>query len=81
MRCELTIPTDMTHTKPIPEHPIAVVGLADEDDCMADAMVTVEIASEQLAVPFAQLKCLSEEEYTRQAVEDWHYWVGRGYQY
>jgi hypothetical protein len=58
-----------------------VVGLAVEEDCMTEVLVMVKLGRSTVAVPLAQLKCLSDEEDTRQAVEDWHYWVGRGYRY
>jgi Calcium binding len=32
-----------------------------------------------LAVPLAQLEVAHADEETRQAVEDWHYWVAMGY--
>jgi hypothetical protein len=37
---------------------------------------------EGLAVPLAQLQPLPEtDEATKQAVEDWHYWVSMGYEF
>jgi Calcium binding len=30
-------------------------------------------------VPLAQLEVVEASEETRQAVEDWHYWVAMGY--
>jgi len=32
-----------------------------------------------LAVPLIQLEVLDADGQTRQAVEDWHYWIERGY--
>jgi len=63
---------------------VEVSGLAPEDSCMSEIHVFVkhgEKAKSMLAVPLAQLACLSENAKTRQAVEDWHYWVARGYEY
>jgi len=34
----------------------------------------------QLAVPLMQLEGIRVDEETRQAIEDWHYWVSRGYE-
>jgi len=31
--------------------------------------------------PLAQLAALHADERTRQAIEDWQYWVERGYQF
>ncbi len=58
-----------------------MVSLASEDDCMAEVFVVVKLGRLKATVPPAQLECLSDEEDTRRAVEDWHYWVGRGYRY
>ena len=63
---------------------VEVSGLAPEDDCMSEIYVFVKHGKKsksQLAVPLAQLACLSEHAETCQAVEDWHYWVARGYEY
>ncbi len=60
---------------------ICVVGMADEVDCMSEVFVKVKHGQSTLAVPLAQLASLANDEGTRQAVEDWHYWVGRGYQF
>jgi hypothetical protein len=65
----------------IVDQPVEVVGLADEDECMEEVMVTITLADDELAVPLAQLDCVKGKKGTRQAVEDWHYWVGRGYHY
>jgi hypothetical protein len=32
-------------------------------------------------VPLSQLKVVHGDEETRQAVEDWHYWVEMGYEF
>ena len=60
---------------------VEVVGLASEDDCMAEIFVLVKYAKSQLAVPLEQLACHALDEPTCQAVADWHYWVARGYDY
>jgi hypothetical protein len=52
-----------------------------EDNCMSEILVMVIIGRSRLAVPLAQLECLAEDSDTRQAVADWHYWVGRGYEF
>ena len=63
---------------------VEVLGMAPEDDCMSEVLVFVRYGrtkKSKLAVPLAQLECLSTNVMTRQAVEDWHYWVARGYEY
>jgi hypothetical protein len=58
---------------------VNVVGMASEDECMSEVLVTVTQSKAKLAVPLGQLKCDSGDELTCQAVEDWHYWLARGY--
>ena len=60
---------------------LEVIGMADEDDCMSEVFVTVKHGRSTLAAPLAQLECRAAHQGTLQAVEDWHYWVGRRYQY
>jgi calcium binding protein len=58
---------------------INIVGMASEDECMSEVLVVVTRSKAKLAVPLGQLKCDSGDEQTCQAVEDWHYWLARGY--
>jgi hypothetical protein len=60
---------------------IQVVSMAKEDECMSEVFVLVKYSKTTLAVPLAQLDCLSNHEETIEAVADWHYWVARGYEY
>lgn len=69
-------------TSPLePGSQVQVVGMAHEDDCMSEVFVLIKFGKSVLAVPLAQLECLSADEETCQAVADWHYWVERGYEY
>jgi hypothetical protein len=57
-----------------------VVGIAPEDECHREMFVAIRWQQTRtLAVPLAQLAVIDGDEPTRQAVEDWHYWVGMGY--
>ena len=60
---------------------VEVVAMAAEDDGMSEVFVLVEYGKKKRAVPLAQLDCQSQHAETSQAVEDWHYWVARGYAY
>ena len=60
---------------------VTVKELASEDECMNEIFVMVTWSGRQLAVPLAQLSTVNADEDTRQAVEDWHYWCARGYQF
>jgi len=56
-----------------------VLDMAPEDDCQHEMFVMVPWEKRGLAVPLMQLKVAHGEEETHEAVEDWHYWVCRGY--
>jgi hypothetical protein len=61
---------------------VEVIGMPGEDECAHEMFVTIRWEKEGLAVPLSQLKPIAaSDEETRQAVEDWHYWVKMGYQF
>jgi hypothetical protein len=53
--------------------------MAPEDSCSADMLVMTRWSNRNLAVPLSQLKPIGVDEPTRQAIEDWHYWIAQGY--
>jgi Calcium binding len=60
---------------------LSITGLAPEDDCMREIIVITEYHGRALGVPLAQLRPRKVDAATKQAIEDWHYWVAMGYQY
>lgn len=60
---------------------LEVIGMPGEDECVREMFVTIRWdRKEGLAVPLSQLKPAGDtDEETKQAVEDWHYWVRMGY--
>jgi hypothetical protein len=60
---------------------LSVTGLAPEDDCMREIIVITEYHGRALGVPLAQLRPRKVDPATKQAIEDWHYWVAMRYQY
>lgn len=60
---------------------VEVLGMAPEDDCMRTMSVIVRFAGRKVGVPLAQLDPVKPDEATREAVEDWRYWVARGYEF
>jgi hypothetical protein len=58
---------------------VEVVGMAPDEECEHDMFVLIRWKRRQLAVPLMQLEGLQVDEETQQAIEDWHYWVNRGY--
>ena len=45
-----------------------------------EMFVEIGWKSRKLAVPLSQLEGIEVDEETKQAIEDWHYWVNRGYE-
>jgi hypothetical protein len=64
-----------------PGQVVEVTAMADEEECEHDIFVEVEYQEESLAVPLSQLEGIEIDDVSREAIEDWHYWVGRGYQF
>jgi hypothetical protein len=58
---------------------VDVIGMAPEEECEREMFVTLRWERRGLAVPLAQLEVLHADDATRQAVEDWHYWLDRGH--
>jgi len=59
---------------------VEVLGMPSEGECEHDMFVMIRWKRHQLAVPLMQLEGIQVDEKTQQAIEDWHYWVNRGYE-
>ncbi|MBI4333240.1 MAG: calcium-binding protein [Chloroflexi bacterium] len=59
---------------------VSVVRMAPEEDCMHEMFVEIRWSGRNLAVPLSQIEPVQSEDKTREAVDDWHYWVARGYE-
>lgn len=62
---------------------VKVTGFPSEEVCERDMFVFVKYLkyTEPLAVPLSQLEPVDADEDTTQAIEDWHYWRARGYEF
>jgi hypothetical protein len=62
---------------------VEVIGMPPEEECECEVFVTIRWdRPEGLAVPLAQLKPIrATDAQTKEAVADWHYWRGMGYEY
>lgn len=58
---------------------VAVVGLAPEEECQHEMFVEMPWEQRTLAVPLSQLEGVAADTPTRQAIDDWRYWVKQGY--
>lgn len=52
-----------------------------EDDCMREVFMLIQFAGHKLSVPLSQLEPLEAGHETREAMEDWRYWVVMGYEF
>jgi hypothetical protein len=59
---------------------VDVVGMAPEEECEHEIFVLIRWDRRTLAVPLAQLEGVTVDKQTRQAIEDWQYWVAQGYE-
>jgi calcium binding protein len=60
---------------------VEIVGMAAEEECEHEMFVETPWERRRLAIPLAQIKPIQETDAaTKEAVEDWHYWVKQGYQ-
>jgi len=60
---------------------VEVLGMAPEDDCMHEMFVEIEWSGRGMAVPLSQLKGIGVDAETQEAIEDWQYWLARGYEF
>jgi hypothetical protein len=58
-----------------------VLSLASEDECASRILVVIEAAGCRSICPLSDLAPIGAGRATRQGMEDWSYWVGRGYEF
>jgi calcium binding protein len=59
---------------------VDVVEMAPEEECHHEMFVGIRWQRRPLAVPLAQLEGVQVDEATEQAIQDWRYWIHRGYE-
>ena len=60
---------------------VEVIGMPPEDECEKEIFVTIKWQKRALAIPLSQLAGIEVDEETEEGIEDWHYWVKRGYEF
>ena len=60
---------------------VEVIGMGKEDDCMYDMYVKIKLDNDVLSVPLSQLEGIKPNKKSKQVMEDWQYWIKRGYQF
>lgn len=56
---------------------VRVVGMSQTEPTLSQQYVTVEWMDRELGVPLEQLEPVAASDDTKQAIEDWHYWLER----
>lgn len=60
---------------------VEIVCMAPEEECEHEMFVETRWEKRTVAVPLSQLKAATASDRdTKEAIEDWHYWTGRGYE-
>lgn len=61
---------------------VQVIGMADPDDCQHKMFVRIIWdGDDTLDIPLSQLQAPEANKKTKEALEDWHYWVDQGYSF
>ena len=60
---------------------VKVTQMSPEDECMREMFVQIDWKDRVFGVPLAQLQPVNVDTDTHEAIEDWHYWVARGYEF
>jgi hypothetical protein len=59
---------------------VTVTDMISDDDS-DEMLVEINLMGRTMGVPLYQLEPVDVGEDTRQAIEDWQYWVARGYEF
>lgn len=60
---------------------VEVIGMPPEKECEREILVTIEWGKKGLAVPLSQLQGVKVDQDTKQGLDDWRYWVKKGYRF
>lgn len=60
---------------------VRVVEMSSVEASQSEMFVTVEWMDRELGVPLAQLEPDDVDDDTKEAIADWRYWDGRGYEF
>lgn len=54
---------------------VEAIGLSELEDCRSEMFVMIKWCNHQFGVPLSQLETVKSDAKTKQAVEDWKYWL------
>lgn len=58
---------------------VEVLEMANKEDCISDMIVIVRFGDRTVGVPLAQLEPAAGDPTMIEVIQDWHYWIARGY--
>lgn len=74
--------TEEREVSPLEEdEEVHVKGMSSVEASQSEMFVTVDWMGRELGVPLAQVEPIQVDGETEEAVADWHYWDGRGYEF
>ncbi len=59
---------------------VTVADMASDGDSY-EMLAEIGFMGRTMGVPISQLEPIDVDDKTRQAIEDWQYWIGRGYEF
>lgn len=59
---------------------VTATGMISGDDSY-EMLAEIDFTGRTMGVPLYQLEPIDVDDDTRQAIEDWQYWIARGYQF
>lgn len=60
---------------------VEVLDISPAEECEKEIFVDIMWNNRKLAVPLSQIEGINTDDETGQVIEDWHYWVERGYEF
>ena len=60
---------------------VTVVSMAEEVECEESMWVTIQTGDSEFDLPLEQIEPIDSIGKAKEAVEDWRYWLDRGYQF
>jgi len=60
---------------------VTVVDIASAEDCESTIFMNIEYDGDSLSVPLEQLEIMDDKPESKRRIEDWQYWIGRGYEF
>lgn len=60
---------------------VTVIDLSSEDDCLHEMFVEVEYDDDPFSAKLEDIEPIDVDETTKTVIDDWKYWVARGYEF